>query len=175
MRLLSKTEMSRKGWRRPLQKRSLYLQTNNKLVILECHHAQEAITLINWVTLEWIKGHSGSLGNDAADELARRFRIFAGWPVSPSSGKAGCYIYFVHSSELPSRPLGEYHTHDRAAEVRVSQETPMGTIPLSELRTPKQPELGCQGQPSNTIKLVEVVLFKTEEMQPVPSTQWQDP
>ncbi|CAF4872602.1 unnamed protein product [Pieris macdunnoughi] len=45
--------------------------TNSKLV-LECHNALEALALTNRVTLQWIKGHSRSLGNDAADELARR-------------------------------------------------------------------------------------------------------
>lgn len=46
-------------------------QTNNKL-IFECHLALESISTSNRITLQWIKGHSGSLGNDAADELAKR-------------------------------------------------------------------------------------------------------
>ena len=43
----------------------------NSGLILQCHNALEQISSNNTITLQWIKGHSGSLGNDAADELAR--------------------------------------------------------------------------------------------------------
>ncbi|CAB3243886.1 unnamed protein product [Arctia plantaginis] len=41
-------------------------------VVLECHQALEQLAIFNGVLLQWIKGHSNSHGNDAADELARR-------------------------------------------------------------------------------------------------------
>lgn len=48
---------------------------DNKVIksglILECHSALQVIASSNRITLQWIKGHSGSLGNDAADQLAR--------------------------------------------------------------------------------------------------------
>lgn len=57
-------------------------------LILECHNALERVTVLNRnkVTLQWIKGHSGSLGNDAADELARRgssAKAFGPEPIVP--------------------------------------------------------------------------------------------
>lgn len=52
--------------------RALESQKCNSRLIYECHLALESIAAKNRVTLQWIKGHSGSLGNDAADELARR-------------------------------------------------------------------------------------------------------
>ncbi|XP_075974068.1 uncharacterized protein LOC142975223 [Anticarsia gemmatalis] len=50
------------------------LQNNviTSALVLECHNALQAIARTNTVTLQWIKGHSNSMGNDAADELAKR-------------------------------------------------------------------------------------------------------
>ncbi|XP_063542917.1 uncharacterized protein LOC134751438 [Cydia strobilella] len=42
-------------------------------LILECHRSLTEVSKEgNKVTVQWIKGHSGSRGNDAADELARK-------------------------------------------------------------------------------------------------------
>ncbi|XP_063531089.1 uncharacterized protein LOC134742085 [Cydia strobilella] len=40
-------------------------------LIYECHKALSEVCTTNIVTLQWIKGHSNSRGNDAADILAR--------------------------------------------------------------------------------------------------------
>lgn len=41
-------------------------------LIYECHLRLTEVGSLNPLTLQWIKGHSNSRGNDAADELARR-------------------------------------------------------------------------------------------------------
>ncbi|KAI5644946.1 RNase H domain-containing protein [Phthorimaea operculella] len=51
---------------------ALESNTMSSSLIYGSHLALQTIATNNKVTLQWIKGHSGSLGNDAADELARR-------------------------------------------------------------------------------------------------------
>lgn len=51
---------------------ALKSNTINTALTWECHQALQSLARTNKVTLQWIKGHSNSLGNDAADELAKR-------------------------------------------------------------------------------------------------------
>ncbi|XP_037297037.1 ribonuclease H-like [Manduca sexta] len=64
--------------------RALDSKTIQSGLILECHQALEGIGKTNSVTLQWIKGHSGSLGNDAADELAKENRTRPYWVPNQS-------------------------------------------------------------------------------------------
>lgn len=52
--------------------KALGSNTTNSSLIYECHQALERLASLNGVIFQWIKGHSESHGNDAADELARQ-------------------------------------------------------------------------------------------------------
>lgn len=50
---------------------ALQSDTMTSGLIYECHRALTKVCENSTITLQWIKGHSGSRGNDAADRLAR--------------------------------------------------------------------------------------------------------
>lgn len=52
--------------------KALNKHEHNTGLTIECHKKLEEVSRSNKITLQWIKGHSGSRGNDEADGLARR-------------------------------------------------------------------------------------------------------
>ncbi|CAH2242737.1 jg11895 [Pararge aegeria aegeria] len=51
--------------------KALAKYTTSSKILQDCHNALQTLTQSNRVTLRWIRGHNGNLGNDAADELPR--------------------------------------------------------------------------------------------------------
>ncbi|CAH2259742.1 jg24320 [Pararge aegeria aegeria] len=51
--------------------KALAKYTTSSKILLDCNNAFQTLTKSNRVTLRWIRGHNRSMGNDAADELAR--------------------------------------------------------------------------------------------------------
>ncbi|XP_073948802.1 uncharacterized protein [Choristoneura fumiferana] len=65
---------------------ALQSDTMTSGLIYECHRALTLVSETNTITLQWIKGHSGSRGNDAADRLARGgsdMKVFGPEPILP--------------------------------------------------------------------------------------------
>jgi ribonuclease HI len=67
-------------------------------VVLQCYRALETLSRNNNVTLTWVPGHSGILGNEKADKLARKGSSSKFVGPEPAVGKyAGLVKYLVKS------------------------------------------------------------------------------
>ena len=90
----------------------------NSGLILDCHRSLEKLCENNSITLQWIKGHSDSRGNDAADELARRgseVTVYGPEPIVPLPYSRLRGMIRQRTKELHRANWGE-HSHCRQAK-----------------------------------------------------------
>ncbi|XP_047999780.1 uncharacterized protein LOC125236904 [Leguminivora glycinivorella] len=108
-------------------------------LILECHQRlTEVCEEDNKVTLQWIKGHSGSRGNDAADELAREGSATPAYgpePIIPLPVSYRKNQLSQHYKQLHNKYWVELDTCRQTKEILAEPNTKLTKILL---RTPRQ-------------------------------------
>ncbi|XP_048004470.1 uncharacterized protein LOC125240570 isoform X2 [Leguminivora glycinivorella] len=108
-------------------------------LILECHQRlTEVCEEDNKVTIQWIKGHSGSRGNDAADELAREGSAIPAYGPEPIITLPVSYRknqLSKHYKQLHNKYWVELDTCRQTKEILAEPNTKLTKILL---RTPRQ-------------------------------------